>query len=424
MDTETLLREWSVITGFLPPDWRELARSTGAFTRGREIRDPDTLLLLLMLHIGTGLSMRQTAARAERAGLAQITDVSLLDRMRKSGPWLRILAQRLFAESPHREALREASESRQLRVVDATTIREPGSTGTDWRVHYSLKLPSLECDFFEVTDPSGGETYTRLRVKSGDVILGDRGYSHRRGVAHVVDAGGDVVMRLNTGAFPLLDARGQAFDLLGSLRTLPEHGPGEWPVFFTASGRRYAARVVAIRKSKAAAKQSREKLLAIARKKQKQVRPETLEAAGYIVVLTTLGPENSAADVLELYRFRWQVELAFKRMKSLLGAGHVPKKNQDSARAWIHGKLLAVLLIEKLGQAARLFSPWGYRVPAGEPLAGVHRGQRQPARRGVPALPAERAAEAGQTARGEAEGAIPETRVAAMSYSRSDLGLS
>lgn len=424
MDTETLLREWSIITGFLPADWRELARTSGAFTRGREIRDPDTLLLLLLLHVGTGLSMRQTVARAERAGLARISDVSLLERMRKSGPWLCLLAQRLFADSPHREALRGVSEGRELRVVDATTIREPGSTGTDWRVHYSLKLPSLECDFFEVTDPSGGETYTRLPVQPGDVILGDRGYSHRAGIAHVVDGGGDVVVRLNTGALPLLDARGAAFDLLGSLRTLPKHEPGEWPVFFNWSGRRYAARVVAIRKSEQAAKQSREKLIAIARKKQKQVRPETLEAAGYIIVLTTLGPEVSAADVLELYRSRWQVELAFKRMKSLLGAGHVPKKDPDSARAWIHGKLLTVLLIEKLGQAAQLFSPWGYRVPAGQPLAGVHRGPRQPARRGVPALPAKRVAEARQTARGEAEGAKPQTTVAAMSHPDNGLGLS
>lgn len=424
MDTETLLREWSIITGFLPPDWRELARTTGAFTRGREIRNPDTLLLLILMHVGTGLSMRQTAARAERAGLACISDVALRDRMRKSGLWLLTLAQRLFADSPHREALCGVLESRQIRVTDATTVNEPGSTGTDWRVHYSLKLPSLECDFFEVTDPSGGETYTRLPVQPGDVILGDRGYSHREGVAHVVDGGGDVVVRLNTGAFPLLDAQGAAFDLLGSLRTLREHEPGEWPVSFAASGRRYAARVVAIRKSEVAARQGRDKLIAAARKKQKQVRPETLEAAGYIIVLTTLGPSSTAADVLELYRLRWQVELAFKRIKSLLGAGHVPKKDPEAARAWIHGKLLAVLLIEKLGEAAQLFSPWGYRVPAGQSLAGVYRGPRQPARRGVPALSAERVAEARQTARGEAERANPQATVAAMSRPNSGLGLS
>jgi hypothetical protein len=407
MDTETLLREWSIIAGFLPPDWRELARTTGALSREREIRSPDTLLRLILLHVGAGLSMRQTAARAERAGLARISDVSLRSRIRNAGPWLRTLAQQMFAASPHGGALSTTSEGRQVRIVDATTVSEPGSTGTDWRVHYSLKLSSLECDFFEVTDPSGGETYARLPIRRGDVILGDRGYSHREGVAHVVDGGGDAVVRLNTGAFPLCDSQGAAFDLLGSLRKLPEHESGEWPVSFTASGRNYAARVVAIRKSVEAARQSREKLTRAARKKQKQVRPETLEAAGYVIVLTTLGSGTPASEVLDLYRARWQVELAFKRIKSLLGAGHVPKKDPESARAWIHGKLLAVLLIEKLGEAARLFSPWGYEVPAGKPVAGVHRGQGQPARRGSPAVPAKRVAATRKEALSEAERANP-----------------
>lgn len=148
MDTDTLLREWSIITGFLPPDWRELARTTGALRREREIRDPGTLLLLILLHVGAGLSMRQTAARAERAGLARISDVSLRSRMRNAGPWLRTLAHQLFAAGPYRGSVSSTSEGRQVRVVDATTVNEPGSTGTDWRVHYSLKLSSLECDFF------------------------------------------------------------------------------------------------------------------------------------------------------------------------------------------------------------------------------------------------------------------------------------
>ena len=372
MDTDTLLREWSIITGLLPSDWRELARTTGALTREREIRDPGTLLLLILMHVGTGLSMRQTAARAERAGLARISDVSLRSRMRNSGAWLLALAERLFASSPFRGALTAVSGGRPIRVVDATTVSEPGSTGTDWRVHYSLELPTLQCDFFEVTGASGGETYTRFPVRPGDIILGDRGYSHREGVAHVVDAGGDAVVRLNMGGFPLLDGQGGPFDLLTSLRTLPKHEPGEWPVSFTAHGRSYSARLIAIRKSAASAKQSRDKVVRAARKKQKTVRPETLDAAGYMIVLTTLGATASASEVLELYRARWQVELAFKRMKSLLGAGHVPKKDPKAAQAWIHGKLLAVLLIERLGESARLFSPWGYELRPSESLAGVH----------------------------------------------------
>ncbi len=66
---------------------------------------------------------------------------------------------------------------------NATTVEEPGSTGTDWRVHYCLSLPDLRCDFYELTDNHSAETYKRVPVSEGDIILGDRGYSHREGVA-------------------------------------------------------------------------------------------------------------------------------------------------------------------------------------------------------------------------------------------------
>ena len=70
-----------------------------------------------------------------------------------------------------------------------------------------------------------------------------------------------------------------------------------------------------------------------------------------------------------MYRCRWQIELAFKRLKTLLGAGHVPKTDDQSARAWMQAKLLTALLVERLLLEAKIFSPWGYPLRALEPLA-------------------------------------------------------
>lgn len=65
------------------------------------------------------------------------------------------------------------------RIVDATTAQEPGTTGIYWRVYYVVQPPALTCDFVAVTDVRGGETLCRIPVQAGDVLLGDRGYSHR-----------------------------------------------------------------------------------------------------------------------------------------------------------------------------------------------------------------------------------------------------
>lgn len=363
MDQTMIENEWQVIAGMLPVGWRELAGETGALLRARKVRDPDTLLRLIFLHVAAGLSLRQASARAKRSGLASVSDVAILKRLTNAGPWLQVLAERMFAGSPFRHPIGEIPGDRRIRVVDATSVTEPGSTGTNWRIHYVLRLPSLECDFFEVTDPSGGETYKRLPVRRGDIILGDRGYCHRAGVAYVLGEGGDVVVRLNSTSFPLTSEGGAPFEFLPVLRTLPGHDPGEWPVGFVANGSAYSARLCAIRKSAPAADLAKKKLLQTARKKGKRVRPATLELAEYIFVLTTLPVgQLSTNGVLELYRARWQVELAFKRFKSLLAIGHVPKQDPASARAWIHAKLLAVLLIERLATEARFFSPWGFQL--------------------------------------------------------------
>ena len=369
--------EWRLLASFLPAGWRDLARETGAMRRTRGgITSPEVLLQVLLLHVATGLSLKQAVARAQVQGLASITDVALLKRLRRSEGWLRELARRMFEAGRGARVAARAPGDRRLRAVDATTVEEPGATGTDWRVHYCISLPEMRCDFYEVTDDRGAETYKRVPVHPGDIILGDRGYCHREGVAHVLRQRGDVLVRLNSTSFPLRDVRrGALFDLLPHLRRLRGIQPGEWPVRFEADGALWPARFCAIRKSQLAADRAKKKIRQQAAKKQIQVRPGTLESAEYVYVLVTLPRDVVAArEVLDLYRARWQIELCFKRLKSLLRLGHVPKRNDDSARAWIEGKLLTVLLIERLLGEARFFSPWGFELPAPKPLARIPRG--------------------------------------------------
>lgn len=375
MKPEVLDSEWGVIARFLPPGWQELARSTGALQRARQVSSAEVLLRLIFLYTATSLSLRQAAARATETGLARISDVGLMKRLRNAEPWLHELVARLLGQSTRVPALEGVLARRRLRIVDATHVRVNGSRGTDFRLHYVLCLPSLRCDFAEVTDATGGETYTRVPVQPGDVILGDRGYCHRRGVAHVVEQGGDAVVRLNANSFPLLHADGTAFDLLPTLRSLQGQEPTAWLVRFEAQGKEYAARLCAVRKSPHAAERAKERLRKRARKKGKQLSAATLELAEYVFVLVTSGLDDLTAEqVLALYRVRWQVELNFKRLKSLFALGSAPNRDPAAVRSWIYAKLLAVLLMERLGEATRLFSPWGLSLHGGQPLEGVSRG--------------------------------------------------
>jgi len=368
-DVGLLEEEWEYLTDFLPKDWREKARTTGALRRARSVGNADCLLQLILMHTATGLSLRQTVVRAREQSLADISDVALLKRLRASEPWLRWLTAQLTGLDDTGIVQRLAPQ-RCLRVVDATTVEEQGGAGTDWRVYYTLRLPDLSCDFFELTDEKGGETYRRIPVARGDLLLADRGYSNAPGVASVRTAGGDVLVRWNSFSFPLQTVEGKPFDALRELSQLPKRGAREWAVSFTYQGQRYAGRLCAIRKNAVATARAREKLRRQARKKQKPINDEALKLAEFVLVFTTVSPkELTTRDVLELYRVRWQIELRFKHLKSLLGLGCLPKYDPASCRAWIQAKLLCGLLIERLMRQAQFFFPWGYRWPAPEPLA-------------------------------------------------------
>jgi len=76
------------------------------------------------------------------------------------------------------------------------------------------------------------------------------------------------------------------------------------------------------------------------------------------MVWTTVPKTVTSSQILDLYRLRWQIELVFKRMKSILGLGHLPKTDPLSAQAWLQGKIFVGLLIERMLHTAKLISPW------------------------------------------------------------------
>jgi hypothetical protein len=313
--------------------------------------------------------LRQTVVRAEEFGWANLSDVALLKRLRAAGNWLEYLCCTLWGEAQWLAGLPPALQ--RCRIVDATTVQEPGAVGTTWRVHYSVRLPTLACDFVTVTSDRGGETLCRLPVQPEELVLADRGYSHRPGAAWVLSHGAHLLVRHQGANFPLTDRRGQEWKLLPAVRDLSSHQPGTWEVAFTHEGRSWPVWLHAVRKSASAAARAQQELR---RERGEGLQPATLELAEYVLVLTSLNPRLlSALAALNLYRGRWQIELIFKVLKGLLGLGELAKYDPGSARAWMQAKLLTALLIERLEREARFFSPWGFPLLGPVELAGVSR---------------------------------------------------
>jgi hypothetical protein len=352
--------DWGVIESLLPPGWQDAARRTGALRRERGFDGPGTLLRVLLMHLVDGCSLRETAVRASAGGLAHVSDVALLNRLRGCGEWFRWMGEQISRHLSTDSA--EVIPGRRVRLVDATVVCEPGATGSTWRLHYLIDLTTLACEHVEVTPPEVGESLTLFDVKRGDVLMADRGLATRRGIRHVVDRGGDVVVRTSLTSVPLEKSDGGEFKLLPRLRKLLVGQAAAWPAVMRDDRGTVPVRVCAIKKSAEQTRKEQERIRRHASKKGIVTKPQTFEVAGYIVVLTTL-EDVKPKVILELYRYRWQIELAFRRLKSLLQLGHLKKTDPPGAKAWLQGKLFVAALIELLIATGERFSPWGYLQP-------------------------------------------------------------
>ena len=360
-----LPEDWKILRQWLPDKaaLAIMARQHGFLTRVKGVRDMDVWLRLILMHGGGGLSLEQTVMRAAELRLAKLSPISLHNRLLKAGAWLEAITKHLLENRPARPVPLDNALLERLLAIDATDVSAPASTGTDWRVHYSLKLSDLSCAHLELTDKHGGETLKRFAFGPGQIALADRGYCKRAQVAHVLEAGARIVVRYCPKNFPLLDENGQRFEVLAWLRKLPGQRAGESNVWFEHAGRKWALRLCAVRMSRTAAQKALNKVRRKARQHNNQVQPQTEEMSGYIMVLTNLeAKEHGAAEVLKLYRYRWQVELVFKRFKTLLSLGELPKHNEQSARTWVQAKIITALLVERAMMKARFFPPWGYEL--------------------------------------------------------------
>jgi hypothetical protein len=353
--------EWRVIERLLPARWKEAAREQGAFRRARYLKDPARLLRLLLFHAVNDGGLRETVAQARASGIAAMSQVALFKRLRTSGGWMAWLCAELARGL--REQPRLPQELRP-RAVDGTTVQGPASTGTEWRVHYALDLIELNCDWVELSDVHRAELLERVPMRKGDVLLADRYYLRPAGVRAAAAAGAYVLVRLRWCHPAMLGAAGAEFKALRHAARLRVGQVGSWPVsLLMTGGEPVAGRVVATKLPAPVAAKAERRAAKNASKKTREIDPRTLKAAHFVMVFTTIpAPLLGAGEVLELYRCRWQIELAFKRLKQLLKLGRLPHQAPDIARTWILAKLVVALLLETLYRNARIFSPWGYRL--------------------------------------------------------------
>jgi hypothetical protein len=368
-----LRRDWSVIRSYLPSDYARLAIEHGALRPhypNVRIGTADELLRLILLHVGADLPLRQTVAVVAESGGPNVSPYCLHMHMRTAGAYLGALVARMT--SWRAECEPDLWNGYELVAVDGTSFGGRCASGTDARIHAALRLSDLAVLRAVTLGVESGETLRRFTWMPGQLAIGDRGYCNASGIVWAVDQGADVLVRLNRGALPLLDERGKRVDVLAWVRKVANDDVVEHAVLIDAvvdSDRRIVrGRLIAARLPEDKAEEARVRLR---REQGRELTKESLEMAAYVVLFTTVPSARLSAHwCMQAYRLRWQVELLFKRWKSLCGFDRLPNERADTIVTWLTAKVLLGLLVDRIAAqtAPPLFPPQPQRQDLGQSL--------------------------------------------------------
>jgi hypothetical protein len=333
-------------------DLEATARQFKALQRVRKIRTAEALLRLALIWGPGRQSLRAAAALAADGGIADLSDKAVEGRLRKLGAWLEhILARLLSHRLGHRKPAKAGTLA--LSLIDGSVICSPGA-GDDWRLHARYDpAQGRFCDLV-LTTSRQAECVSRTHIGAGQTLVTDRNYARVRCFRAVLAEGSDFITRIGWRSLVLYDTAGQRIDVIGLLRddgAVHQH-------LVRVSGIDRDCRLLIQAMPPEIAERQRLRRARKASKKSQKLDPRTAKAAGFLRLLTSLPEQTAPTDrVIACYRDRWQVEIGFKRLKTLGRLDELPSADPVLARTWLLAHLIAAVLTDDLANEMVGFSP-------------------------------------------------------------------
>jgi hypothetical protein len=332
----------------LPEGYEKAAYETGGFKQKRAIKTATDLMRLIFQYIVNGMSYIEISAIAKIKGIANISDVGFMKRFSKCGNLFKWMLEKLkpLATTQYKKP-EKFKEYKNINGLDASVVTTGGKAKKTYRLHYSINIFELKSEQYKITSQETGESLTNFEVKRGEMYIGDRAYGTKVSMNHCIEGKGDFIFRLKKGAFDIYEMQTEKkINIVDELKTLEDEEELDMGCRYKNSKNDFVQiRICAMKKPKNTHETNGN---------------DTKFMNNYIVVVTSVldWEKISAKDILDMYRLRWQVELYFKRLKSLLGFGDMPNKTDGNIETWLNAKLVAAILLElTIGEVD--FSPSG-----------------------------------------------------------------
>lgn len=344
---------WQKILSALPKDLdlTELARETKAIRRAKNLKDGESLLKLSLWYGPCGISLRAVSAMSCGSDVATLSDVGVLKRLSNAGEWLKSILDKMLSEV----SSEIKSFNRNIVLVDATSVRSKLNPDQRYLIH-TRYVPGYGFSNFELTGIREGEKLSRHIINQGDIIIADRCYGRGTGFDHVINANADFVLRVGWKSSPLRDENGEKIMLMDKVDGMSEGEVRDIDMHYKSTYGLKKIRIIIVRKPSSASNHERGRVERKAAKNNRELNPMSQSAAGYMFIATSLiRSDYDSKKIVDLYKARWQIELGFKRLKSIINIDKAPAKRHDLLMTWLYAHLVFALIVDKISREIGFF---------------------------------------------------------------------
>lgn len=233
----------------------------------------------------------------------------------------------------------------------------PGSGGEasdancKMQVCYEYKRGQLS--FFELTSgitPDGAYTaHLPGHLQRGDLILFDLGYFNLNTFFEINAMGAYFISRLSLGIGLFNPLSCLPLDLYGILKKLKGNVHQMDVIVGSNKKTQVISRLVCLRVSPKIAEQRRRKLRKNSQKKGRTPSQYHLSLADWTLMITNVPSKWVPAEMVRIfYMLRWQIELLFKQLKTVLCIHKSNTGRENRLRCEIYGKLIVAILIHRV----------------------------------------------------------------------------
>jgi hypothetical protein len=235
---------------YMPKEYEKQAKSSGAFTRSREIKSAKDLMLLCLVYLYKGLSLLEVSVYAMVANIGEISEVNFMKRFGKCGEWFREIGQSI--EYGEKVGYKKPAIFEKFRIigVDASDIMQRGAIKLEYHLHYAYDIFEMCTVEYKFTTNKVGETLLNFATfRAGDLILADRAYGTITSILHCIGSGADYIFRLKHKAFLLYDKMGKEINLNEKLTEANETESIDFMAYFKKGKRLMPVRICALTKN-------------------------------------------------------------------------------------------------------------------------------------------------------------------------------